>query len=101
MLVVPSFFKGVTINAKMRLDHELLSSPEPHILKWLGYIITKPMLLNENIRLTMYNEISELVSRYAELPERYYFNSNLPPLNLVICDYKIQEEEPYPVYINL
>ncbi|WP_170940613.1 hypothetical protein [Pseudoalteromonas sp. NBT06-2] len=20
----------------MRLDHELLSSPEPHILKWLG-----------------------------------------------------------------
>ncbi|PAJ72593.1 hypothetical protein CJF42_20450 [Pseudoalteromonas sp. NBT06-2] len=34
----PSFFKGVTINAKMRLDHELLSSPEPHILKWLGYI---------------------------------------------------------------
>ncbi|PAJ75204.1 hypothetical protein CJF42_06015 [Pseudoalteromonas sp. NBT06-2] len=37
MLVVPSFFKGVTINAKMRLDHELLSSPEPLILKWLGY----------------------------------------------------------------
>ncbi|WP_170940720.1 hypothetical protein [Pseudoalteromonas sp. NBT06-2] len=36
----PSFFKGVTINAKMRLDHELLSSPEPHILKWLGYMIT-------------------------------------------------------------
>ncbi|PAJ75744.1 hypothetical protein CJF42_03720 [Pseudoalteromonas sp. NBT06-2] len=35
----PSFFKGVTINAKMRLDHELLSSPEPHILKWLGYIL--------------------------------------------------------------
>ncbi|WP_170940455.1 hypothetical protein [Pseudoalteromonas sp. NBT06-2] len=33
----PSFFKGVTINAKMRLDHELLSSPELHILKWLGY----------------------------------------------------------------
>ncbi|WP_170940650.1 hypothetical protein [Pseudoalteromonas sp. NBT06-2] len=43
MLVVPSFFKGVTINAKMRLDHELLSSPEPHILKWLGYI---PVLLD-------------------------------------------------------
>ncbi|WP_170940664.1 hypothetical protein [Pseudoalteromonas sp. NBT06-2] len=40
MLVVPSFFKGVTINAKMRLDHELLSSPEPHILKWLGYRLT-------------------------------------------------------------
>ncbi|WP_141235517.1 hypothetical protein [Pseudoalteromonas sp. NBT06-2] len=37
----PSFFKGVTINAKMRLDHELLSSPEPHILKWLGYIYSR------------------------------------------------------------
>ncbi|WP_170940497.1 hypothetical protein [Pseudoalteromonas sp. NBT06-2] len=43
MLVVPSFFKGVTINAKMRLDHELLSSPEPHILKWLGYIRFVPV----------------------------------------------------------
>ncbi|WP_286203462.1 hypothetical protein [Pseudoalteromonas sp. NBT06-2] len=39
MLVVPSFFKGVTINANMHLDHELLSNPESHILKWLGYII--------------------------------------------------------------
>ncbi|WP_170940601.1 hypothetical protein [Pseudoalteromonas sp. NBT06-2] len=36
-IVGPSFFKGVTINAKMRLAHELLSSPEPHILKWFGY----------------------------------------------------------------
>ncbi|WP_170940681.1 hypothetical protein [Pseudoalteromonas sp. NBT06-2] len=45
MLVVPSFFKGVTINAKMRLDHELLSSPEPHILKWLGCSIMKQSIL--------------------------------------------------------
>ncbi|WP_286203461.1 hypothetical protein [Pseudoalteromonas sp. NBT06-2] len=37
MLVVPSFFKGVTINAKMRLDHELLNSSETRILKMLGY----------------------------------------------------------------
>ncbi|GEM_PF-3046888 len=28
MPVVASVFKGVTINKKMRLDHELLSSPE-------------------------------------------------------------------------
>ncbi|WP_170940599.1 hypothetical protein [Pseudoalteromonas sp. NBT06-2] len=41
----PSFFKGVTINAKMRLDHELLSSPEPHILKWLGYMFIGSILL--------------------------------------------------------
>jgi hypothetical protein len=38
MLVVPPSFKGVTINTKMRLDHELFSSPETSILKWLGYI---------------------------------------------------------------
>ena len=37
MLVVPPSFKGVTINTKMRLDHELFSSPETSILKWLGY----------------------------------------------------------------
>ncbi|PAJ72969.1 hypothetical protein CJF42_18380 [Pseudoalteromonas sp. NBT06-2] len=43
----PSFFKGVTINAKMRLDHELLSSPEPHILKWLGYIPAILEIINE------------------------------------------------------
>ncbi|WP_170940634.1 hypothetical protein [Pseudoalteromonas sp. NBT06-2] len=34
----PSYFKGATINTKMRRDHELLSSPEVRILKWLGYI---------------------------------------------------------------
>jgi len=33
----PSSFKGPTINTKMRLDHELLSSPETRTLKWLGY----------------------------------------------------------------
>ncbi|WP_141235511.1 hypothetical protein [Pseudoalteromonas sp. NBT06-2] len=39
MLVVagPSYFKETTINTKMRLDHELLSSPGTRILKWLGY----------------------------------------------------------------
>ncbi|WP_170940518.1 hypothetical protein [Pseudoalteromonas sp. NBT06-2] len=37
MLVVPSYFKGATINTKMRLDHDFFSSPETRILKWLGY----------------------------------------------------------------
>ncbi|WP_286203458.1 hypothetical protein [Pseudoalteromonas sp. NBT06-2] len=38
MLVVASSFKGVTISTKIRLNHELLSSPETRILKWFGYI---------------------------------------------------------------
>ena len=33
MLVVPTSFKGITINTKMRPDHELFSSPETSILK--------------------------------------------------------------------
>jgi len=37
MLVVAFSFKGMTINTKMRLNHELLSSPETRILKWFGY----------------------------------------------------------------
>jgi serine/threonine-protein kinase HipA len=41
MLVVPPSFKGITINTKMRLDHELFSSPETSILKWLGYMHPK------------------------------------------------------------
>jgi hypothetical protein len=41
------------------------------------------------------------VSRYAELSERYFFSSNLPPFNLVICDYKVQDEEPFPDIIDI
>jgi len=37
MLVVVSIFKGTTINKKMRLDHELPSSPETDILKYHEY----------------------------------------------------------------
>ena len=37
MFVVTSVVKGATINKKMRLDHELLSSPETSIFKWNGY----------------------------------------------------------------
>jgi hypothetical protein len=44
---------------------------------------------------------SEVVSRYAELSERYHFNSNLPHFNLVIYDYKIREEEPYPDIVDV
>ena len=38
MLIVTSVFKGTTLNKKMRLDHDSLSHPETHILRWFGYI---------------------------------------------------------------
>ncbi len=65
------------------------------------FVITKPILLNEDLRHKMYKEIAELVSGYAELSERYFFSSNLPPFNLVICDYKVQNEEPFPDIIDI
>jgi len=37
MLVVASIFKEITINKKMRLDHQSLSSPETRILKYHEY----------------------------------------------------------------
>ena len=39
MLIVTSVFKGITLNKKMRLDHESLRHPETRILKYHGYAI--------------------------------------------------------------
>ena len=38
MLIVDSIFKGITLNKKRRLDHELLKRPETCIFKLLGYV---------------------------------------------------------------
>ena len=65
------------------------------------FVITKPMFLSEDLRHKMYKEIAELVSRYAELSERYFFDSSLPAFNLVICDYKVQHDESYPDIIDV
>ena len=60
MIVVPSFFKGATINTKMRLAHELLSSPETCILKWLGY---KTLKIGRKLVLVMENDVQVPVSK--------------------------------------
>jgi hypothetical protein len=65
------------------------------------FVIIKPIRLSEDLRHKMYKEIADLVSRYAELSERYYFDSNLPPFNLVVCDYKIQQEDTYPDIVDV
>ena len=50
MLVVASIFKGATINKKMRLDHELLSSPETDILRYHEYILYQNKAANDGLR---------------------------------------------------
>ena len=40
MLFVASIFKGITINKKVRLDHESLRYPETRILSSFEYIVT-------------------------------------------------------------
>jgi hypothetical protein len=65
------------------------------------FIIAKPMMLDENLREKMYQELKELVSRYAELSERYYLDANLPSHNLVICDYKMHQEPQLAEIINI
>jgi len=47
MLFVVSVFKGVTLNKKIRLDHESLIHPETHILRYHGY-----MLKNRDLKYT-------------------------------------------------
>jgi len=37
ILCVTFLFKGMTLNKKMRLDHEALRLPETSIFKWSGY----------------------------------------------------------------
>ena len=54
MLVVVSFFKGMTMNKKRRLDHELLSRPETCILIGNGYMsenVIATLVWSRNIRL--------------------------------------------------
>ena len=54
MLVVVSLFKGMTMNKKRRLDHELLSRPETCILIGNGYMsenVIATLVWSRNIRL--------------------------------------------------
>jgi transcriptional regulator with XRE-family HTH domain len=57
------------------------------------FVIVKPMLLPDELRHKMYDELKEVVSRYAELSERYFCDSSHQPQQLVICDYHLQESD--------
>jgi transcriptional regulator with XRE-family HTH domain len=57
------------------------------------FIIVKPLLLTDKLRSKMYEELMAVVSSYSELSERYYNDSQFPAGQLVICDYKPQQQE--------
>ena len=103
LIAKPMGFAGESLNVIKGIQAALIDVSDKLIAPREDepFVIAKPMLLSEDLRHKMYKEIAELVSRYAELSERYYFNSNLPPFNLVICDYKVQEEEPFPDIIDV
>lgn len=99
----PMGFAGESLNVIKGIQAALIDVSEKLIAPREDepFVIAKPMQLSEELRHKMYEEIAELVSRYAELSERYYFNSELPPHNLVICDYHVQEEPPFPDIIDV
>jgi transcriptional regulator with XRE-family HTH domain len=99
----PMGFEGESLNVIKGIQKALIDVSDKLIAPREDepFVIVKPMLLSEDLRHKMYKEIAELVSRYAELSERYFFSSTLPPCNLVICDYKVQDEEPFPDIIDI
>ena len=53
------------------------------------------------LREKMYQELWEIVSRYAELSERYFIQSEHPVFNLVVCGYQAESYEKPADIINI
>lgn len=49
------------------------------------------MQLRDQLRHKMYEDMFEVISRYAELSERYFIQSEYPVFNLVTCDYQVKD----------
>jgi len=65
------------------------------------FMIAKPLKLSVEMREKMYQELWEIVSRYAELSERYFIQSEHPVFNLVACGYQAESSEKPADIINL
>lgn len=52
------------------------------------FVLVKPLILPDELRAKMYTETMELVSRYAELSERYFTQSEHPSHHFVVCGYR-------------
>jgi len=49
----------------------------------------------------MHEELFSVISRYAELSEKYFVQSEHPVFNLVTCDYKMASYEDPAEIINV
>lgn len=65
------------------------------------FLVSKPMKLNSELRSKMHEEMFELISRYAELSEKYFLTSEHPYFNLVACDYLDENSEKLADIINV
>jgi len=57
------------------------------------FLLAKPMKLSDDLRIKMHEELLEVISRYSELSERYFVQSEYPTFNLVTGDYLMKEAE--------
>ncbi|NRB36834.1 MAG: helix-turn-helix domain-containing protein [Pseudomonadales bacterium] len=65
--------------------------------------IKKDLKLSKELRGQLHLDIYELVSKYANISERYFIPSNQPQLSIITCDYKAQNfigEAPITDIIN-
>ncbi len=65
------------------------------------FIVVKPMVLSDELRKKMYQELMEVISRYAELSERYFTLSEYPTFQLLACDYKLEDNKAPISIINV
>lgn len=52
------------------------------------YFISKPFQLSEELKAKMFEELVEIVSRYAELSEKYFSQSNHEKFEFIAVEYK-------------
>lgn len=101
----PIGFAGDSLNLRKGIQSTLRETSEKIMVgteeKKQMFFIAKPLILTEELREKMYDELGEVVSRYAELSERYFIESGKPAYQLVVCDYEMQEAEPLPEIINV
>lgn len=51
------------------------------------FLVSKPFQLSEDIKLKLFEELVEVISRYAELSEKYFSNSSYEVFEFVACEY--------------
>ena len=65
------------------------------------FVLAKPMILSPELREKMYNDLTEVISRYAELSDRYFIDSEHKTFQTVICDYKVKKSTALSDIVNV